>query len=113
MNNAKLTRRGFASTAATGLAALGLLGSTVRSASAYQGNMERALGSLQEALQLLQESTPNKGGHRERAMDLVRQAMERAKGNKSQAARLLGLTRATLRYRLDKYGLDDGVKSDG
>jgi DNA-binding NtrC family response regulator len=38
--------------------------------------------------------------------DFVRQALERAAGNKSQAARLLGLTRATLRYRLDKYDLD-------
>jgi hypothetical protein len=86
MNNAKLTRRGFASTAATGLAALGLLGTTVRSASAYQGNMERALGSLQEALQLLQESTPNKGGHRERAMDLVRQAMAETQAGVTFAA---------------------------
>lgn len=86
MNNAKLTRRGFASTAATGLAALGLLGATVRSASAYQGNMERALGSLQEALQLLQESTPNKGGHRERAMDLVRQAMAETQAGVTFAA---------------------------
>jgi hypothetical protein len=75
MNDTKLTRRGFAATAATGLAAIGLLGATVRSANAYQGNMERAVGSLQEALQSLQESTPNKGGHRERAMDLIRQAI--------------------------------------
>jgi hypothetical protein len=75
MNETKLTRRGFAGTAATGLAALGLLGATVRSANAYQGNMERALGSLHEALQELQDSTPNKGGHRERAMDMVRQAI--------------------------------------
>ncbi len=75
MTNAKLTRRGFAATAATGLAALGLFGATVRSANAYQGNMERALGSLHEALELLQESTANKGGHRARAMDLVRQAI--------------------------------------
>jgi hypothetical protein len=75
MNDAKLTRRGFAATAATGLAAIGLLGATVRSANAYQGNMERAVGSLHEALQSLQESTPNKGGHRERAMDLIRQAI--------------------------------------
>jgi hypothetical protein len=75
MNDAKLTRRGFAATAATGLAALGLLGATVRSADAYQGNMERALGSLRDALQELQASTPNKGGHRERAMDMVRQAI--------------------------------------
>ncbi|MGY3602667.1 MULTISPECIES: hypothetical protein [unclassified Bradyrhizobium] len=75
MNDAILTRRGFAATAATGLAAIGLLGASVRSASAYQGNMERAVGSLHEALQSLQESTPNKGGHRERAMDLIRQAI--------------------------------------
>jgi DNA-binding NtrC family response regulator len=42
---------------------------------------------------------------------LVEQALERTKGNKSQAARLLGLTRATLRYRIEKMGLgndDDG-----
>jgi hypothetical protein len=75
MNDAKLTRRAFAAAAATGFAAIGLLGATVRSANAYQGNMERAVGSLHEALQSLQESTPNKGGHRERAMDLVRQAI--------------------------------------
>jgi two-component system NtrC family response regulator len=39
--------------------------------------------------------------------DLVLQALERTKGNKSQAARLLGLTRATLRYRVEKLGLPD------
>jgi two-component system, NtrC family, response regulator AtoC len=38
--------------------------------------------------------------------DLVRQALEKAGGNKSQAARLLGLTRATLRYRIEKMGLE-------
>jgi hypothetical protein len=75
MTDTKMTRRGFAAIATTGLAALGLLGVTVRSANAYQGNMERALGSLHEALQSLQESTANKGGHRGRAMDLVRQAI--------------------------------------
>jgi DNA-binding NtrC family response regulator len=36
---------------------------------------------------------------------LVEQALERTGGNKSQAARLLGLTRATLRYRIEKHGL--------
>ena len=75
MKDTTLSRRGFAATAATGLAAIWLLGATVRSASAYQGNMERAVGSLHEALQSLQEATPNKGGHRERAMDLIRQAI--------------------------------------
>jgi len=37
--------------------------------------------------------------------ELVRQALERTGGNKSQAARLLGLSRATLRYRVEKLGL--------
>jgi len=40
--------------------------------------------------------------------DLVLQALELAAGNKSRAARLLGLTRATLRYRLVKHGLEEG-----
>jgi hypothetical protein len=75
MTDAKFTRRSFAATAATSLAAIGLLGATVNSADAYQGNMERAVGSLHEALQSLQESTPNKGGHRERAINLIQQAV--------------------------------------
>jgi hypothetical protein len=37
--------------------------------------MERALGALQAALDSLQQATPNKGGHREHAMALIRQAM--------------------------------------
>jgi len=36
---------------------------------------------------------------------LIEKALERAKGNKSQAARLLGLTRAQLYSRLKKYGV--------
>jgi len=35
--------------------------------------------------------------------ELICQALERARGNKSGAARLLGLSRDTLRYRLEKY----------
>jgi DNA-binding NtrC family response regulator len=37
--------------------------------------------------------------------DLIRQALERARGNKSKAAELLGLTRHTLLYRMEKYGI--------
>ena len=36
---------------------------------------------------------------------LILQALERASGNKSKAARLLGVSRDTLRYRLEKHGL--------
>jgi DNA-binding NtrC family response regulator len=37
---------------------------------------------------------------------ILREALRRADGNKSQAARLLGLTRNALRYRLSQMGLD-------
>jgi len=37
---------------------------------------------------------------------VIREALKRAGGNKSQAARLLGLTRNALRYRLSQMGLD-------
>ena len=37
---------------------------------------------------------------------IIREALHRANGNKSQAARLLGLTRNALRYRLSQMGLE-------
>ena len=37
---------------------------------------------------------------------LIKEALKRANGNKSQAARLLGLTRNAFRYRLDQMGMD-------
>jgi DNA-binding NtrC family response regulator len=37
---------------------------------------------------------------------LIKSALEQAAGNQSQAARLLGISRDTLRYRLKKYGLE-------
>jgi DNA-binding NtrC family response regulator len=37
--------------------------------------------------------------------ELILQALERAAGNKSAAARLLGLTRRTLYSRMEKHGL--------
>ena len=39
--------------------------------------------------------------------EMIREAMRRANGNKSQAARLLGLSRNALRYRLSKLGVPD------
>ena len=38
--------------------------------------------------------------------ELIREALRRAGGNKSQAARLLGLTRNALRYRLTQMGME-------
>jgi transcriptional regulator with PAS, ATPase and Fis domain len=38
--------------------------------------------------------------------ELIREALRRADGNKSHAARLLGLTRNALRYRLTQMGLE-------
>ena len=34
---------------------------------------------------------------------LISQALERTGGNRTQAAELLGLTRDTLRYRIEKF----------
>jgi DNA-binding NtrC family response regulator len=38
--------------------------------------------------------------------NIIREALNRANGNKSQAARLLGLTRNALRYRLSQMGIE-------
>ncbi|MBI9086473.1 MAG: sigma-54-dependent Fis family transcriptional regulator [Desulfobacterales bacterium] len=37
---------------------------------------------------------------------LIQSALEQTRGNKTRAAALLGLTRDTLRYRLEKFGID-------
>jgi DNA-binding NtrC family response regulator len=39
--------------------------------------------------------------------EMIQEALKRANGNKSQAARLLGLSRNALRYRLSKIGIAD------
>ncbi|WP_031499219.1 sigma-54-dependent transcriptional regulator [Bryobacter aggregatus] len=38
---------------------------------------------------------------------LLKEALKRANGNKSQAARILGITRNALRYRLSQIGIED------
>lgn len=43
--------------------------------------------------------------------EMIRESLRRSNGNKSQAARLLGLSRNALRYRLSKIGIaDEGEK---
>ena len=44
--------------------------------------------------------------------EIIREAYRRANGNKSQAARLLGLSRNALRYRLEKIGIPDPSPKD-
>jgi DNA-binding NtrC family response regulator len=43
---------------------------------------------------------------------MIREALRRANGNKSQAARMLGLTRNALRYRLSQMGLENGASDE-
>jgi DNA-binding NtrC family response regulator len=44
--------------------------------------------------------------------EMIREALQRSHGNKSQAARLLGLSRNALRYRLSKIGIADETEPD-
>ncbi|MFG1285086.1 hypothetical protein [Xanthobacter autotrophicus] len=59
-------------------------------AQAYQGNMERAIGELETALRSLREATPDKGGHRERAIALIQEAMGEVQAGIDYAARKFG-----------------------
>jgi hypothetical protein len=42
----------------------------------HEPHMSAALGHLQQAKEELQRAAPNKGGHREKAMELVNQAIQ-------------------------------------
>jgi DNA-binding NtrC family response regulator len=42
---------------------------------------------------------------------LIQQALERSRGKKAVAARLLGISRATLRYRMEKFGFTEPAES--
>lgn len=60
-------------------------------------NPGNGLGSIQ--------NFPDDGLNLERVeAELVKLALERAKGNVTRAAKLLGISRDTLRYRIEKYG---------
>lgn len=45
--------------------------------------------------------------------EIIREALRRANGNKSQAARALGLSRNALRYRLSQMGVSDSEAENG
>jgi hypothetical protein len=86
MTEFTLSRRNMM--AATGLAlASGSIAALASSpAMAEQGNMDAALRQLQNALDSLHRATPNKGGHKERAAELVMQAMAEVQAGIDYAA---------------------------
>jgi hypothetical protein len=57
------------------LAGMGLFAQN-REMARREPHMSAALGHLQQAKEELQRAAPNKGGHRERAMELVNQAIQ-------------------------------------
>jgi hypothetical protein len=69
------TRRQFAALTATAVVAATASAATIAPAAAEQGNMEAALGALNAAVEALHRATPNKGGHKERAVQLIQQAI--------------------------------------
>jgi len=60
--------------AAVAVAAPALAVSTT-TAAAYEPNMENALHALENAHTWLERASPNKGGHRERAIGMIEQAI--------------------------------------
>jgi hypothetical protein len=53
---------------------------------ANQGNMDAAMRALENALAALRRATPNKGGHKERAVGLIEQAMAEVQAGIAYAA---------------------------
>jgi DNA-binding NtrC family response regulator len=56
-----------------------------------------------------QEAAPVSGGELER----IRRALDRCAGNQTEAAKLLGISRRMLAYRLDKLGVQRPRKGKG
>lgn len=89
-NDNHTTRRNLLALAAVGAGSAALLAASTGGALAYQGNMERALGELQSALQALHEATSDKGGHKARAAGLIQQAMGEVQAGIDFAAQRFG-----------------------
>ncbi|KRB60645.1 hypothetical protein ASE04_23855 [Rhizobium sp. Root708] len=81
-----VSRRNVLATAGVALAAGSVAAMASSPALAEQGNMEAALRQLQNALNALHRATPNKGGHKERAAELVEQAMAEVQAGIDYAA---------------------------
>ena len=70
-----VSRRSLAKVSLGVAAAALVLAETATEAAAFQPNMDEALRALEAAMASLSRATPNKGGHRERAMALVSEAI--------------------------------------
>lgn len=79
----RLSAKSPAALLLTGVAVGAIAGACV--AMAAQPNMQAALGSLQAARAELIKATPNKGGHRERAIGFVDSAIAETKAGISYA----------------------------
>ncbi len=61
------------------LAAMLIIGFTVSICAADEPHMKAALGRLQEAKEQLEKAVPDKGGHREKAIELINAAIKQVK----------------------------------
>lgn len=86
MTHSRITRREVVVGAGLALAASSIALTVPQTAFADQGNMEAALRQLQSALDSLHRATPNKGGHKERAAELVEQALAEVQAGIDYAA---------------------------
>lgn len=84
------------------------------------GGTELAAGDVRIDMTRVRNGQPVHSGVLPEGMNLdqyeksiIREALARAQGNKSQAARLLGITRNALRYRLTQAGIDDPADRRG
>lgn len=70
-------------------------------------NLPAEIKTVQKTVQNSIVSLPESGLSLEALeIELIQQALDKASGNRSRAARLLGLTRDTLLYRMKKYTLN-------
>lgn len=86
MSDLQESRRRLLAGAGVALAAGAFAGAISGSANAEQGNMDAALRQLGNALESLRRATPNKGGHKERAVGLIEQAMAEVQAGIAYAA---------------------------
>ncbi|WP_082519973.1 hypothetical protein [Rhizobium sp. Root1220] len=86
MSETILARRHLVAGMGFVLAAGSVTSLATSAAMAEQGNMDAAMRQLGNALESLRRATPNKGGHKERAVGLIEQAMAEVQAGIDYAA---------------------------